>query len=161
MPVPVVHGITGNQQRALARRPPRVEAGGQAEIGNSSEPFTARTQAIDHLEFASLLDLPPALGDGDRPCPGNGGDIERERLRATDVGFPETAEKNAELGVRIGGGSERGTGVCAQPFLVDDDRGGQAAEKGAPRVRRAIGIARFTHPGSRAPGGWDPPEKEF
>ena len=238
------YGITGNQQRALVRRLPRVEEGGQVEIGNSSEPFTARTQAIDHLEFASLLDLPPALGDGDRPGPGNGGDIERERLLATDVGFPETAEKNAELGVRIGGGSERGTGVCAQPFLVDDDRGGQAAEKidvrpveggletlhegragfvdhplrlgrdgvedqrrlpgtgnpgehretafrkidvhvlqvvlpgaadpdqvvgvsgmgirhGAPRVRRAIGIARFTHPGSRAPGGWDPPEKEF
>jgi len=96
----VPYGITGNQQRALVRRLPRVEEGGQVEIGNSSEPFTARTQAIDHLEFASFLDLPPALGDGDRPGPGNGGDIERERLRATDVGFPETAEKNAELGVR-------------------------------------------------------------
>ena len=125
----VPYRITGNQQCALVRRLPRVEEGGQVEIGNSSEPFTARTQAIDHLEFASFLDLPPALGDGDRPGPGNGGDIERERLRATDVGFPETAEKNAELGVRIGGGSERGTGVCAQPFLVDDDCGGQAAEK--------------------------------
>ena len=72
----VPYGITGNQQRALVRRLPRVEEGGQVEIGNSSEPFTARTQAIDHLEFASFLDLPPALGDGDRPGPGNGGDIE-------------------------------------------------------------------------------------
>ena len=52
--------------------------------------------------------------------------------------LPEPAEEDAEHGVGVGGGADRGAGVGAHPLLVDDDRGRQSLEDVdlGPRQRR-------------------------
>ena len=53
-------------------------------------------------------------------------------------GLPESAEEDAQHGVGVGGGADRGAGVGPHPLLVDDDRGRQPFEYVdlGPRQRR-------------------------
>ena len=55
--------------------------------------------------------------------------VERERLRAPDVGLREPAEDDPEHGVGVGHGADGGAGVGAHALLVHDDGDGQAVER--------------------------------
>jgi hypothetical protein len=65
------------------------------------------------------------------------------------VRLPEPAEQDAQHGVGVSGGADRGTRVGTHPLLVDDDRGRQPFEHVnlGPRQRwhealheRAVGL---------------------
>ena len=72
--------------------------------------------------------LAGAAIDGDGPTGRHRGDVERVGIGRADVRRAEPAEQDPQQRVGVGGGADRGSGVGAHAFLVDDDRGRQAVE---------------------------------
>ena len=101
----------------------------QVEVGDPPHAFAARTHAAETVERRLLgPGLASAAIDGDGPTGRHRGDVERVGVGRADVRLPEPAEEDPQHRVGVGGGADRGPGVGAHAFLVDDDRGRQPVE---------------------------------
>ncbi len=104
-----------------------VEQLRQVDVGHRAHAVAARAHAAGD-GVGLLLHLAVAALDGDRPAGLHRGDVERVRLRRPDVRLAELAEQDPQHRVGVGGGADGGARVGAHPFLVDDDRRGQALQ---------------------------------
>ena len=126
--VPTVHAVAGDRERTFVERLAVVVQLRQVEVGHRAPALAARTHAAGDAEAASLLHGLPGALERDRAGATDRRHVEGERLGRADVGCPEAAEEDAEHGVGVGGGADRGAGVGTHPLLVDDDRGRQSLE---------------------------------
>ncbi len=134
--VPAVHAVAGDGERTLVERQAPVIQRRQVEVGHRAHALAARTHAAGDVEAAPLLHGLPAPFERDRTRSADGGDVEGERLGRADVRLAEPAEEDAQHRVGVGGGADRGAGICTHPLLVDDDRGRQPVQYVDIRARQ-------------------------
>ena len=121
-PVPAVHAVAGDRDRALVEGLAVVVELGQVEVGHRAPALAARAHPAG-TGVGRLLGLGLATAfDRDPTARPDRGDVERERAGRADVRLPEPAEEDAQHGVGVGGRADGRAGVGADPLLVDDDR---------------------------------------
>ena len=127
-PVPAVHAVAGDRERALVERLAVVVERGQVEVGDRAAALAARAHAAEAVERRLLrLGLATAF-DRDPTARPDRRDVERVGAGRADVGLAEPAEEDAQHRVGVGGGADGGAHVGAHPLLVDADRGRQPLE---------------------------------
>ena len=148
-PVPAVHAVTGNRDRALVDRLGVVIELGEIEIADRAESLAARAHPAEAVE--RRLDRPrrgPAL-DRDRAARADRRDVERVRTRRADVRLAQPAEQDPQHRAGVGGGADRGSRIGAHALLIHDDRRGQplqhvdvrAGQRGHEALHeRAVGL---------------------
>src|SRR6185312_12843529 len=136
--VPAVHAVAGNGQRALVERLAVVVQRSQVDVVDRAPALAARTHAAGDRKAATFLHHLSAPLQRDRTRSTYRGDIEGKGLRRADVRFPKSTEHDAQHGVGVGGGADRGARVGTHPLLADDDRGGRPVQDVdvGPRQRR-------------------------
>jgi hypothetical protein len=135
----VVHFLLG----VVADRLVRVEDAGQAEdapvpaVGGVARDgdgaLGERLVPVEQLVEIDFVDRSPTLASGAPP----GGLVEAVVERRSGARHTEAAEEDPQHRVGVGGGAHRGPGICAHPFLVDHDRGGQPLEQVHVRAAQA------------------------
>ncbi len=136
--VPAVHAVAGDLERATAERLRVVVELGQVHVGDRAHALAARAHAAVVDRVADDDPLALALVDGHRAAGLALRDVERVGRGRTDMGLPEAAEQQAQQGIRVGRGPDRGADVGAHALLVHDDRRRQPLERVdvRPRQRR-------------------------
>ncbi len=136
--VPAAGVVAGDLERAVVQGEGVVVELGEVEIGDGADALAAGAHAAQRVVGLGFLLFDAALGGLDHAGAGDGGDVERERVRGADVGITDLREQAPEQGIRIRGRADGGALVRAHAFLIDDDRRREAFEVidvGAGEVR--------------------------
>jgi hypothetical protein len=126
--VPPVHRVAGDRERTLVQGLGVVVQGGEVEVLDGAAALAAGTHAADDVELTPLLGGGRPTFDRDRAGAARGRDVERERLRRSEVRPAEAAEQDPQHRVRVRHRPYRRARVRAQALLVDDDRRREAVE---------------------------------
>jgi hypothetical protein len=126
--VPALHAVARDADCAVVEGLGGVVQRREVDIGDRAPSLAPWAHTAGDAEAASLLDRLTAAPHRYRAGSADRGDIERVRLRRSDVRAGKSAEQDPEHGVGIGRRALSGPGGRHQPVLIDGDRGRQPVE---------------------------------